>query len=96
MSQIWVFLALAFSILIAIFAVQNNTSVEVRFLKGLSLQSLGSPLVEEPDLQGIRFARPGSFRTREARGVGSWRTPSSCPTACPSFRRVRRVKRSKP
>jgi uncharacterized integral membrane protein len=31
-SQIWVFLALAFSILIAIFAVQNNTPVEVRFL----------------------------------------------------------------
>ena len=32
MSQIWVFLALAFSIVIAIFAVQNNASVEVRFL----------------------------------------------------------------
>jgi uncharacterized integral membrane protein len=31
-SQIWVFLALAFSIVIAIFAVQNNASVEVRFL----------------------------------------------------------------
>jgi uncharacterized integral membrane protein len=31
-SQVWVFLALAFSILIAVFAVQNNASVEVRFL----------------------------------------------------------------
>jgi uncharacterized integral membrane protein len=31
-SQLWVFLALAFSIVIAIFAVQNNSSVEVRFL----------------------------------------------------------------
>jgi uncharacterized integral membrane protein len=31
-SQVWVFLALAFSILIAIFAVQNNESVGVSFL----------------------------------------------------------------
>jgi putative membrane protein len=32
MSQVIVFLALAFSIVIAIFAVQNTTPVEVRFL----------------------------------------------------------------
>ena len=32
MSQIWVFLALAFSIVIAIFAVQNNAPVAVPFL----------------------------------------------------------------
>jgi uncharacterized integral membrane protein len=31
-SQVWVFLALAFSIVIAIFAVQNNESVGVSFL----------------------------------------------------------------
>ncbi len=32
MSQLWVFLALAFSIFIAVFAVQNNQTVPVSFL----------------------------------------------------------------
>ena len=85
MSQIIVFLALVFSIVIAIFAVQNTTAVDVQFLT-LRAQT-GRGLSPGADLGGVR--RGGDAAAgRRARGVDALAAPHRVESAEDSRRRA--------